>query len=80
MYNSFGEYLIAEQIKEVETNSFGLIMETESTPRYKVIKPPFDYSELKDKTIILPSETNAIPLTNKKHVAINYKHIIAVEE
>lgn len=79
MYTSFGDYLIAEKISATEANSFGLIVETESVPRYKVIQAPKDYSDLQGKNIILEGDFKAIPLPDKKHVAVDYKNIIAVE-
>lgn len=78
MYTSFGENLIAERIKETKTNDFGLITPGSDTPTYKVTSAPFEYTDLKDKTVLVLSEDNILTLPDGKHVAFSYKNIACV--
>ena len=79
MYQTFGDYLIAEQVTETQKNSFGLIMDANVLPRYKVVSPPVNYTDLKDRIVILTDPIKAMPLPDKKHVSIHYQSIVAVE-
>ena len=77
-YTSFGEYLIAERIKETKANDFGLITPGSDKPKYKVISAPFEYTDLKDKTVLIFSENGLLNLPDGKHVSFSWKNIAAV--
>ena len=78
MYTSFGEYLIAERIKETKTNDFGLITPGSDTPTYKVVSAPHEYTDLQDKTVLVFTESAIVNLPDGKHVSFSYKNIAAV--
>lgn len=78
MYTSFGEYLIAERIKERKTTEFGIITPGSDMPVYKVVSAPHEYSDLKDKTTIVFTENAIVGLPDGKHVSFSYKNIAAI--
>ena len=80
MYTSFGEYLIAERIKETKVNDFGLITPGSDTPVYKVTSAPLEYLDLKDKTVLVFTEGGILNMPDGKHVSFSYKNIAAVVE
>lgn len=79
MYSSIGEFLIAETISEDTTSTSGIIISAGKTPRYKVVNPPFEYPDLKDKIVLVAGDDRVLTLPNSQYVSINYKNIIAVE-
>jgi hypothetical protein len=82
MYTSFGEYLIVERAPDKEQNSCGIIIQRDapSIPRFKVICPPANYLDLKDRIIIAVNEQVVMMLPDNKHYTINFNNIVAVED
>lgn len=77
-YRAINDFVIAEKILDEKTVS-GIILTAEAKPVFKIIEVTDVTKDLNGKTVELIQESHALPLSNGKHYAINYKNIIAVQ-
>ena len=81
MYQSFGEFLIVEKASEEAKTTSGIILSNEkATNRFKVVCPPFNYLDLKDKIVIAVNEQVVMMLPDNRHYTINFNNIVAIED